>query len=936
MTKRMIIRSVSTLIVLGVLLPCATSNPVIRHIAPAPAGIAPSVLADAQIATLLLDDFEAGSDRWVLESGTWSIVDDGGNHVLDGTGHAWATLDGGREWTDYVFTARVRRVTGSIHLMFRMSEDRGRYIVGLHAGGMYLHKEAPWGKFTELATDNTTPFTAGTWHTIKIEVDLNRIQVSVDDSPCIDYTDPITANKWPLWQGNVGLEATAPVISAHAQFDDVEVVGLLNTGEMWVRTGGPMGGLGYDVRYASPDKQAMFVTDNYAGVFKSTDGGQVWFPTNRGITGRFWPSGDAIPVFTLNMDPNSYDNVWAGLKDVKGAYKSTDGGRTWVEVTPVITEPQFVFRGFEVVPGDSNRVFAAGELPMNVIGKEFDIVKGRVYYTEDGGASWQKIWEGDNLARYVITHPENHDVIYVSTGIFDREANNSDCTILSDPIRGGVGVLKGEKAGSSWNWTVFSTTHGLSDLYVGSLVMHPENPDILLAGAGNNSCSTNPDRSLTGGVFRTTDGGLTWTHTLTNEIITSVEFAPSNPQIAYAGGRSRFYASQDGGQNWTLVAGADFPWGPPGIVAGFPIDILVDPDDPAKVFCNNYGGGNVVSADGGCTWSLASDGYTGALMFDVEVHPTDRGQVYASARSGAFRAADGGASWEGLAYSPASLVETYAIALKPDDPRVVLTSGELDGYLYRSEDGGFSWSRVYELSVPSGERHGFKRIVFAPSNPSVVYAGSCTARTPLHLGNTQSFGVYRSANAGLDWDPANDSSTGDKCINNLAVHPADEAVVYAATASGGLYKTVDGGSSWLTTTLPITDVRSVAIHPMNPNIVYAGTQDSGVYRSTDGGASWVHLVAGMEPNDAIWALVFDPVDPNVVYAGSFISGVYRWNADEGLWTHINSGLRTRAVVDLAISHDGSVLYAATWGEGVFRLGDHRRYTYLSLVLLDFP
>jgi photosystem II stability/assembly factor-like uncharacterized protein len=278
----------------------------------------------------------------------------------------------------------------------------------------------------------------------------------------------------------------------------------------------------------------------------------------------------------------------------------------------------------------------------------------------------------------------------------------------------------------------------------------------------------------------------------------------------------------------------------------------------------------------------------------------------------------------------------YAIALKPDDPQVVLASEEQTGYLYRSEDGGLSWSRVYGLAIPSEEMHGFKRIVFAPSNPSVVYAGSCTAWSPLHGGDTQSFGVYRSTNAGLDWGPANDGSTSDECINNLAVHPANEDVVYAATAAEGLYKTVDGGSSWMTTTLPITDVRSVAVHPIDPDIVYAGTQDSGVYRSTDGGASWVHMVAGMEPNDAIWALVFDPIDPDVVYAGSFISGVYRWNADEGLWTHINSGLRTRAVVDLAISHDGSVLYAATWGEGVFRLGDHRRYTYLPLVLLDFP
>jgi photosystem II stability/assembly factor-like uncharacterized protein len=703
----------------------------------------------------------------------------------------------------------------------------------------------------------------------------------------------------------------------------------------WVKTGGPMGGLGYDVRYASPDEQVMFVTDNYSGVNKSNDGGQTWYATNRGIVGRFWPSGDAIPVFTLNIDPNDYDNVWAGLKDVKGAYKSTNAGQTWIDVTPAITETSFVFRGFEVMPGNSDKVFGAGELPMNITGKEFDLVKGRIYYTENGGSSWTKIWEADNLARYVIVHPENHDIIYASTGIFDREAYNSDCK-LNPPTRGGVGVLRGEKSGSTWNWTVFDGDEGLTDLYIGSLIMHPTDPNILLAGAGNNACSTNPDGSFTGGVFRTTNGGLTWTQTLTNEIITSVEFAPSNPQIAFAGGRRHFYASDDGGQTWTKLGHEYFPWGPPGIVAGFPIDFLVDPDNPDKIFANNYGGGNVLSTDGGNTWTLASDGYTGALMFDVEAHPTSRGRVYASARSGAFYSPYGGDSWEGLEYPPWPVVETYAVAVKPSNPQVILKSGELSGELYRSTSGGLSWNKVYTLTIPAGERHGFKRIVFAPSNNEVVYAGSCTARGPLHGGKTQSFGIHKSTDGGVHWTPANDSNTSQHCVNNLAVHPADENVVYAATAAAGLFKTTNGGSSWTPlASLGISDVRSVAIHPTEPNIVYAGTQDNGVFQSTSEGADWGQLVPGMEPNDSIWAIVIDPVDPSVVYAGSFISGVYRWNTAENLWTHINNGLRYRAIVDLAISTDGRVLYAATWGEGVYRLGDPRLYAYVPLTLRNY-
>jgi photosystem II stability/assembly factor-like uncharacterized protein len=949
----MSVKRVLVLVLVGFVLGASCSVRVADSVQPAaliglPAGqpAADESAIEPQVVTLLADDFEGGTDHWDLDS-NWAIFNDGGNQVLEGQNHAWATPTLGDNWTDYTFTAQVRRIDGTVQLLFRMSNDRGRYIVGVNPGGLYLRKESPWGQFSGDLATYAASFAAWDWHKISVEVALRRIRVTVDDAPTpqIDYTDLFTLNKWPLWQGTIGLEVAGSGSPPQAQFDDVQVVGITSPEHEWVKTGGPIGGLGYDVRYGSADRQVMYVTDNYAGVYKSRDGGNTWFGSNRGIVGRFWPSGDAIPNFSLTVDPNNPDIVWAGLKDVKGVYKSTNGGQTWTDVTASlgITETEFVFRGFTIMPGESDKVFAQGELPLNITGREFGKVKGRIYYTEDGGSSWTKIWEGQDLTRYVIVRPDNHNIIYASAGIFDREAANSDCTLDSggDPTtRGGVGVLRGEWISPTWNWTEFNAANGLTDLYVGSLVMHPTDPDILLAGAGNNACSTNNDSTLTGGVFLSTNGGLTWTHTLDNEIITSVESAPSNPNIAYAGGRNRFYASGDGGQTWNLVNGATIAWGPPGIIAGFPIDVLVDPTNPNVLFANNYGGGNVKSADGGKTWTLASKGYTGALMFDVQSHPSSPGIVYASARSGAFRSMDGGSTWEGLVYPPANLVETYSIAMSPENPLIVLTAGELDGKLYRSTDGGFGWTLVKELTTTFAERHGFKRVVFAPSYGNVVYAGSCTARGPLHGGKRQSYGVYTSADAGAHWADPTDVDISDKCINDLAVHPVDPGIAYAATASGGLYRTDDGGANWMQLTLStspvVTDVRSVAIRPDDPNVLYAGVEFGGAYRSDNGGDDWTPLVAGMEPNDSIWALEFDPANPEVVYAGSFFSGVYRWIPDEAMWTHVNAGLRTRAVVDLAISHDGQVLYAATWGEGVFRLGEVPRFpVYLPLVLRNY-
>jgi photosystem II stability/assembly factor-like uncharacterized protein len=710
--------------------------------------------------------------------------------------------------------------------------------------------------------------------------------------------------------------------------------GHANSGAMlsltWVKTGGPIGGLGYDVRFGETwngtiDPSVMYVTDNYSGVNKSIDGGNTWFTTNNGITKRSGTSGDAVPVFSLTVDPNDGNKIWIGLKDAIGVYKSTNAGASWVEATPSSAEPNFAFRGFSIQKGNSNIVYAAGEIPSGITGKEFDKVRGRVYRTANGGATWTTVWEGDNLARYVIIHPDNEYLLYISTGIFDREAWNSNCLGMPPSNPGGVGVIKAVSYDRGLNWVTTPINDGLTDLYVGSLVMNPVNPNILLAGAGNNSCSYLPGYVSTGGVFLTEDGGQSWTKTLGNDAIISVEFSPSNPNIAYAGSKFRFYRSLDGGHTWSIVAGgSSFWWGPPGVIAGFPIDILVNPNDPFTLFANNYGGGNVKSIDGGVTWSLASKGYTGALMFDLAVRPSNPSVVYATARSGLFRTLNGGSSWYGLITPPINEPETYSVVLKPDNPQIVLTASELLGYVFRSTNGGSSWTKVFTIPgvIPGDPTNmqGFKRMIFAPSSTDLIYAGTCRGINLLTDTSTCK-GIYRSLDGGLTWEEANDDNTRYQCIHDIAIDPRFPGLIYAASNSGGLFRTFNGGASWTTLSLPFADVRTVAIRPDQPDIVYAGTEGNGVYMSINGGNTWTPSVIGMNANEKIWSIVFNPAWPSEVWAGSQTSGVYRWDPLESLWTFVNSGLEMRAITHLEFSNDGSVLYANTWGGGVYRMGN---------------
>ena len=440
------------------------------------------------------EDFEGGQAQgWTLDPG-WSVILDGSNHVLAGQGHSWATspqsFDG-----DMRLTFRVKRLRGRIHLVVRLT-DASRYFIGFDANGSDLNKQYFPEEFHYDLAGDSTPHSPDRWYQVEIVLQGSTIEFLVDGVQQWSYTDP-----QPLTGGAFAFETQA---DSQAYVDDI-VVELGSTQPStapasttsappassslsWVRTGGPLGGLGYDIRMRPDNPDFMFVTDAWAGVFASRDGGQNWFPSNDGITIRTGSSGDAIPVFSLTIDPNDPDIVWAGTQFERGIFKSTDGGHTWIEMDKGVLESDGItFRGFSIQPGDSNVVYAAAEISswawtpnhQEKIGREFDLTSGVVYKTTDGGQSWKTVWRGENLARYILINPQNTDVLYISTGIFDREAASSD-PVAGEP--GGEGVLKSTDAGRTWT----HVNNGLGNLYVGSLFMHPTNPNILLAGTGNN------------------------------------------------------------------------------------------------------------------------------------------------------------------------------------------------------------------------------------------------------------------------------------------------------------------------------------------------------------------------------------------------------------------------------------------------------------------
>lgn len=681
----------------------------------------------------------------------------------------------------------------------------------------------------------------------------------------------------------------------------------------WTRCGGPFGGLGYDVRMHPLHPDTMFVTDSFAGAFRSLDGGFTWQPVNSGITIMGGESGDAIKVFCLTVDPVNPSTVWLGLQNFRGIYKSTDLGATWTLKVNGITETEGIsFRGISIDPYAPNTVYAAAELSSYawagslITGYEFDKTMGVVYKTIDGGDNWLEVWRGDNLARYIWIDPRDTQVLYVSTGIFDREAANSDTTTNTP---GGVGVLKSIDGGASWT----QKNNNLTNLYIGTLFMHPYNPDILLAGAANVSYPNGA------GVFITPDRGDNWTRVYT-EPVNSVEFALLDSLVAYAGSAARVLRSDDGGMSWNQVTAGTGAWGPPGVEAGAPIDFQVDPRDPYRIFTNNYGGGNFMSADSGYTWVVASKGYTGAHVRDLAVAADNPARVYAAVRSGMFMSDNAGEDWYGLTYAPVSGLEWNAVAIDPLNSYHILAGNNYTRMIYESLDGGETWRDAGAI-LP--DFMAWRCFAFAPSDAQTIYAGSGGVHSAGRFApDWPAMGVFKSTNGGISWSSANDTTSQQSNVAELAVQADDPQVVFAATSNQGVLKTTNGGAIWTVVNNglpPGPRALSVAIDPLDSDHILVGLDDAGLYESFGGGLAWHAVPVGLPAEADVTDIAYCPTDGRLIYIGDQRSGVYRSIDAGGTWVTVNDGLRMKAVNALAFSGDGQVLYAGTEGEAVFRL-----------------
>ncbi|MBN1661036.1 MAG: hypothetical protein JXA93_21755 [Anaerolineae bacterium] len=276
------------------------------------------------------------------------------------------------------------------------------------------------------------------------------------------------------------------------------------------------------------------------------------------------------------------------------------------------------------------------------------------------------------------------------------------------------------------------------------------------------------------------------------------------------------------------------------------------------------------------TWHAGS-GIAGRTLYGLAVSPSDCNRVYAGTDTGLYRSSDGGSSW-----STSGLNSLLAAA----QPQSTIPA------FMRDPDVVASPSLVAAVAVE-------------PANGQVVYAA------------TWGGGVYKSSDGGISWVASN-NGLGDLWLYALAIDPANGSVIYAGGASGGVFKSVNGGANWTAANngLGNTEIRALGIDPANSSVIYAGTQ-AGIYKSTDGGASWstTGSVGAGDP----WAIVIDPWNGQTVYAALGGGGVYKSNNGGASWTASNAGLGDLNLRALLLDATNSqVLYTGSNGGGVYR------------------
>jgi photosystem II stability/assembly factor-like uncharacterized protein len=640
------------------------------------------------------------------------------------------------------------------------------------------------------------------------------------------------------------------------------------------------------------------------------------YPANETFSGRI------VGIAPSPTDPNTiYIAAASG-----GVWKTSDGGSTW---TPLTDDQMTLSMGaIALAPGNPNVIYA-GTGEANNAGSSY----GRgILVSTDGGASWTLTGNSvfDRLAiSQIAVDPTDPNTAYAAVSDFDKNGR---------PFAGGTGIYKTTNGGTTW--TNLTSSIDTFDPY-SAVVIDPNNHNTVYMAIGD--VFGNPYGTGGNGVYKSTDGGTSWTKlggglpTDANAIgRITLAIAPSNSQVLYvsmsgtghtgsssSGTLFKMMRSDDGGSTWNDLTG-----GTPNYMAfqgDYDTTLIVDPANPAVVYAGGAAGpafgelpALIRSTDSGATWS-GLDLTTGAVTPHADHHGIAfdaNGRLLDGDDGGIFRLdSPSPVQWSDL-NGNLSTIQFVGIGLSPTNPQVAIGGSQDNGIaLY---NGNPIWAQT------DGGDGGFAK--FSPTNPNRVY----------HQAPPGSFGdgfFRRSDDGGHTWVNKTSSLVADQNNQNFyapfVVDPGNgDRVLYGTDR---IWETTNGGDAWAAISPVLvgtsTYVDAIGVAASDANTVYASfggqfANSSKIFVTTNHGTSWVEhdLPSG---TGRVADLEVDPANAQVAYAvvAQFTGGgkhVYR-TADGGVtWTDISGNLPDLPTWTLQIGKQpsGDVLYIGN-DDGVY-------------------
>lgn len=432
---------------------------------------------------------------------------------------------------------------------------------------------------------------------------------------------------------------------------------------------------------------------------------------------------------------------------------------------------------------------------------------------------------------------------------------------------------------------------------IGAIAIDPKNTNTVWVGTGESW--TRNSVSVGNGIYKSTDGGESWTHMgLPNsERIAQIIVDPNADSTVYAcvpgklwsdSAERGLYKTTDGGAHWSLVLKGE------NLSTGC-ASISIDAQKPSTIFAS--------------LWDFRRKGWT---FRSGGESPT------AKSGSGLFRSDDGGTSWTQITPAankgfPPKPYGRIAVTVAPSDAKIVYAFVEsTDSALFRSDDGGKTWDKRDKSQMMVWRPFYFARLIVDPKNPERVF------KPDLNL--------VQSLDGGKSFSPSGGGTHGDHHV--VWIDPTDTKHVYTGD-DGGLWQSFDGGNKWWKqNNLPISQFYHVSVDDADPFHVYGGLQDNSSWVGASafpGGianAQWENMYGG----DGFW-MFSDSADPNYLYAEAQGGTIGRVNRHTHEIRSIqpeagyNEKLRWNWNTPIALSpNDKNALYIGA--QFLFRTRDH--------------